>query len=125
MSIYLDDRVISGPSEQDHMKNLEEVLNRLQKSELRLKRSKCESMGKEVAFLGHKIHTNGLYPLTEKVEAREGAHKPQNVMELIPYLGLFNYYHRFLPKLSMPLTLLHALLKKIQNGHGAKSVDGI
>lgn len=112
VAIYLDDILISGPSEQMHLKNLEEVLQRLEKSGLRLKRSKCEFFGKEVAFLGHKITANGLHPLTEKVEAISDAPQPQNVSELKAYLGLLNYYHRFLPQLSTLLAPLHALLKK-------------
>ncbi|KAL6480987.1 hypothetical protein MHYP_G00090670 [Metynnis hypsauchen] len=112
VAIYLDDILCTGPNEQEHLNTLEEVLQRLEKSGLRLKRSKCEFMGKEVTFLGHKINASGLHPLTEKVEAIAEAPAPQNVSELKAYLGLLNYYHRFLPKLSTLLALLHTLLKK-------------
>ncbi|KAG5286473.1 hypothetical protein AALO_G00015230 [Alosa alosa] len=112
VAIYLDDILISGSTEQNHLENLEEVLHRLEKSGLRLRRSKCEFMGKEVAFLGHKINASGLHPLTEKVDAIARAPEPKNVTELKAYLGLLNYYHRFLPKLSTLLAPLHALLKK-------------
>ena len=112
MAIYLDDILISGPNDQKHLEHLEEVLRRLENSGLRLKRSKCEFMGKEVAFLGHKINASGLRPLTDKMEAIAGAPQPQNVSELKAYLGLLNYYHRFLPKLSTLLAPLHILLKK-------------
>uniref|UniRef100_A0A3B1IIS6 ribonuclease H n=1 Tax=Astyanax mexicanus TaxID=7994 RepID=A0A3B1IIS6_ASTMX len=112
VAIYLDDILCTGPNEQEHLKTLEEVLQRLEKSGLRLKRSKCEFMGKEVKFLGHKIDASGLHPLTEKVEAIAEAPEPQNVSELKAYLGLLNYYHRFLPKLSTLLAPLHTLLKK-------------
>lgn len=84
----------------------------MEKSGLRLKRSKCEFMGKEVTFLGHKINASGLHPLTKKVEAIAEAPEPQNVSELKAYLGLLNYYHRFLPKLSTLLAPLHTLLRK-------------
>ncbi|XP_037398305.1 uncharacterized protein K02A2.6-like [Pygocentrus nattereri] len=112
VAIYLDDILCTGPNEQEHLKTLEEVLQRLEKSGLRLKRGKCEFMGKEVTFLGHKINASGLHPLTEKVEAIAEAPEPQNVSELKAYLGLLNYYHRFLPKLSTLLAPLHTLLKK-------------
>lgn len=100
IDIYLDDILISGPNKQTHQKNLEEVLQRVEKNGLRLKRSKCEFMGEEVTFLGHKINANGLHPLTEKVEAIAEAPEPRNVSELKAYLGLLNYCHRFLPQLS-------------------------
>lgn len=91
VAIYLDDILCTGPNEQEHLKTLEEVLQRLEKSGLRLKRSKCEFMGKEVTFLGHKINASGLHPLTEKVEAIAEAPEPQNASELKAYLGLSKY----------------------------------
>ncbi|XP_063052002.1 uncharacterized protein K02A2.6-like [Engraulis encrasicolus] len=112
VAIYLDDILCTGPNEQEHLRTVQEVLQRLEKSGLRLKRSKCEFMGKEVTFLGHKINASGLHPLTEKVEAIAEAPEPQNVSELKAYLGLLNYYHRFLPKLSTLLAPLHTLLRK-------------
>lgn len=64
ISVYLDDILISGANE--HLRNLDEVLSRLEKSGLRMKRSKCEFMGEEVVFLGHKINVTGLQPVAEK-----------------------------------------------------------
>lgn len=46
---------VTGAREEEHQRNVEEVLSRLKKSRLRLKRSKCEFLGKEVVFLGHRI----------------------------------------------------------------------
>uniref|UniRef100_A0A3B3SKQ2 Gypsy retrotransposon integrase-like protein 1 n=1 Tax=Paramormyrops kingsleyae TaxID=1676925 RepID=A0A3B3SKQ2_9TELE len=112
VAVYLDDILVTGPGKQEHLQNLEEVLTRLEQSGLRLKRSKYEFMGKEVVFLGHKINATGLHPLREKVEAIAGAQVPRNVSELKAYLGLLNYYHRFLPNLSTQLAPLHLLLRK-------------
>lgn len=55
---------------------------------LRLKRSKCSFMEKEVTFLGHRVDTTGQHPVPEKV-------MPNTVTELKLYLGLLNYYNRF------------------------------
>ena len=115
VAIYLDDILISRPNDREAQEHLEEVLCRLENGGLRLKRSKCELMGEEVAFLGHKIDASGLRPLTDKMEAVAGAPQPQNVSELKAYLGLLNYYHRFLPKLSTLLAPLHTLLRKEEN----------
>lgn len=79
VSISLDDILISGSSEQLHLKNLGEVLKRLEKSGLRLKRSKFKFLVEEVEFLGHKISSSGLPPLTENVEAIAIPPRPQNV----------------------------------------------
>uniref|UniRef100_A0A8C5QT05 Gypsy retrotransposon integrase-like protein 1 n=2 Tax=Leptobrachium leishanense TaxID=445787 RepID=A0A8C5QT05_9ANUR len=112
VTVYLDDILVTGVSEDDHLRNLEEVLSRLKQSGLRLKRSKCKFLGTEVVFLGHKISAAGVQPVAEKVQAIQEAPTPRSVSELKAYLGLLNYYHKFLPSLSTLLAPLHALLRK-------------
>lgn len=112
VTVYLDDILVTGTSDEEHLRNLDEVLSRLKRSGLRLKRSKCEFLGEEVVFLGHKISAEGVQPVTEKVTAIQEAPTPQSVSELKAYLGLLNYYHKFLPSLSTLLAPLHALLRK-------------
>lgn len=112
VTVYLDDILVSGRNEAEHLQNLAEVLRRLNDSGLRLKRSKCSFLADEVVFLGHRIDSAGLHPVAEKVQAIQEAPTPSNVTELKAYLGLLNYYHRFLPNLSTRLAPLHRLLKK-------------
>lgn len=69
-------------------------------------------MSEEVMFLGHKVDATGLHPVHEKVEAIKDAPTPSNVTELKAYLGLLNYYNKFLPSLSTILAPVHKLLKK-------------
>ena len=57
--VYLDDILIIGKDDEEHLKSLEEVLFRLKKSGLRLKRDKCFFFQKEVEYLGYKIDANG------------------------------------------------------------------
>uniref|UniRef100_A0A3B3B4L9 Gypsy retrotransposon integrase-like protein 1 n=1 Tax=Oryzias melastigma TaxID=30732 RepID=A0A3B3B4L9_ORYME len=110
--VYLDDILVSGKDEADHLKNLTEVLSRLEEAGLRLKRSKCEFMQEEVEYLGHKIDAQGLHPVQKKVEAILNAPAPTNVTELKAYLGLLNYYNKFLPNLATLLAPLHELLRQ-------------
>ena len=53
--VYLDDILVTGSSERDHLDNLAEVLKRLEDAGMILKRSKCEFMLLAVEYLGHKI----------------------------------------------------------------------
>ena len=53
--VYLDDILVSAPSEEEHLRRLEEVFVRLEKSGLRARRSKCHFMASEVSYLGHQI----------------------------------------------------------------------
>ena len=110
--MYLDDILVTGVSVQDHLKNLKEVLSRLEEAGLRLKRAKCELLPDEFCYLGHKVNTQGLHPMESKVKAISEAPSPLNVTELKAYLGLLNYYNCFLPNLSTLLAPMHQLLRK-------------
>ena len=112
--VYLDDILVTGPTEAEHLQVLEEVLQRLQTAGLRLKREKCVFMAPSVAYLGHKIDAQGLHPLPDKVRAIQEAPQPQNVSELKAYLGLLSYYSKFLPNLSTVLAPLYRLLRDDQ-----------
>ena len=109
--VYLDDILISGVNEEDHLSNLEEVLQRVQEAGLKLKREKCKFMMSSVTYLGHRIDAQGLHPLPEKVTAIQDAPRPRTVMELKSFLGFISYYGKFMPKLSTVLSPLYELLK--------------
>ena len=108
--VYLDDILIAGQSEEEHLRLLEEVL---ETAGLRLKREKCVLMSESVEYLGHTIDRHGLHPTKEKVQAVCEAPSPKNVSELKSYLGLLTYYSKFLPNLA---TLLAPLYQLLQSG---------
>lgn len=112
--VYIDDILITGATEEEHLKALEEVLNRLDTSGLRVKRKKCEFMRSSVNYLGHKIDETGLHPLQDKVEAIKAVPAPRSVHELKSYLGILTYYGKFLPNLSSTLYPLYRLLRHDQ-----------
>ena len=113
----LDDILITGKSASEHLENLETVLNRLQSSGMRLKKEKCQFMLQEVDYLGHKLSREGLKPSSEKIKALKEAPTPKDVTQLKSFLGLVNYYSRFLPNLSTILAPLYALLHKVTAWH--------
>ena len=76
---YLDDILVTGADDAEHMRNLEEVLSRLKHHGLRLKRSKCEFLQSSVDYLGYHVDAQGLHTLPAKAEAITQAPKPQNV----------------------------------------------
>lgn len=110
--VYLDDILVSGTSEENHLENLHLVLNRLEKAGLRLKKEKCEFMVPNITYLGHKIDSEGLHPTPAKVEAILKAAVPKDVTELKAFLGLLNYYGKFIPNLSSTLHPLYQLLNQ-------------
>ena len=110
--VYIDDILVTGQSEQEHLNTLEDVLTRLAEAGLRLKKAKCSFLQLSVEYLGHNISADGLRPTQEKVRAIADAPAPRNVTQLRSFLGLVNYYGKFLPNLSSTLAPLHRLLQK-------------
>ena len=109
---YIDDILISGPTESAHLATLAAVLSRLESAGLKLKQNKCTFLQDSVTFLGHRIDANGLHPLPDKVQAIKEAPKPRSVTELKAYLGLLTYYGKFMPNMSRTLHPLYKLLRK-------------
>lgn len=80
--VYLDDILITGPSEEEHLRILKEVLGHIEKAGLYVRRNKCSFMAPSVVYLGHRIDAEGLHPVAEKVQAIHDAPRPRNVTEL-------------------------------------------
>ena len=112
VAVYMDDIILTGTNDVEHLETLDLVLTKLEESGLRLKQAKCTLLAEEVVYLGHKFDAQGIHPVKDKVQALLETRAPQNVTELKSYLGLLNYYNRFLPNLSTVLTPLHRLLRK-------------
>ena len=110
--VYIDDILVTGSSEQEHLDNLAQVLQRLEAAGMRLKKEKCEFLVPAVAYLGHVISAEGLRTSDVKVKAIVDAPAPRNVTELRSFLGLVNYYGKFLPDLATTLSPLYSLLQK-------------
>ena len=89
--VYLDDILVTGENVEEHLEHLCEVLSRIQKAGMRLKRAKCSFLMPEVTYLGHVISQTGIRPAAEKVRAVCDAHVPTNVSQLKSFLGLINF----------------------------------
>ena len=107
---YLDDILITGSSEQEHLRNLDQVMDRLSKYGIHVNLKKCEFFKSSVSYLGHIIDSSGLHTNPEKVSAVLDAPIPENIQQLRSFLGMINYYGRFLPMLSTVLRPLNQLL---------------
>ena len=110
---YIDDILITGANDEEHLKNLEQVLQRLETEGMRLKKSKCQFLKPSVEYLGHRVDSTGLHPTEDKLKAVAEAPPPRNLKELRSFLGLLNYYGSFIRNLS---TLLHPLNSLLQKG---------
>lgn len=106
---YLDDILITGSNEAEHRARLLEVLTILNNAGFKLRLDKCSFRTPEVSYLGYKIDSAGLHPSSNKVSAIVDAPAPTNVKQLESYLGVINFYRRFIPHASTLLEPLNYL----------------
>ena len=107
--VFLDDVLIFSKTKEEHLKHLREVFDRLRKQKLYVKFSKCEFMQEQVEFLGHRIGKNGLAVSQDKIQAVQEWRQPKSETEVRSFLGLANFYRRFVKdysKIALPLSEL-------------------
>ncbi len=107
--VYLDDIIVFSRNLDDHFRHLETVFQRLREAGLKLKLKKCSFVKDSVHYLGHIVSASGLATDPAKVAAMANFPAPRNVKQLQTFLGLTNYYRRFVPNfahLAHPLTEL-------------------
>ncbi|XP_043224352.1 uncharacterized protein K02A2.6-like isoform X1 [Amphibalanus amphitrite] len=111
-AVFLDDLCVTGKTPAEHLSNVREVLQRLSDAGLKINVRKTTWLAREVCYLGHRISSAGIQPSDDKVSAVMSAPEPKNLPELRAYLGLLQYYSRFLPRLSTVAAPLYNLGKK-------------
>ncbi|GBN81655.1 Transposon Ty3-G Gag-Pol polyprotein [Araneus ventricosus] len=110
--VYIDDLLIASSSLEEHLDNLKQVFDRLRKFGLVLNRDKCVFAVENLSFLGHKIDKYGITPLPEKVEAISNFPRPKTVQDLRRFLGMLNFFRRFLPQAAQKQLPLQKMLGK-------------
>lgn len=110
--VYLDDVLIASETLVDHLRDVEEVLERLRVAGFKLNRDKCEFMRTEITFLGHKF-TQIKAEINEETKATIRAFQvPRNKKALQSFLGLVNWDRRFIENLAQLTRPLERLLCK-------------
>ena len=74
-------------------------------------RAKCVLAQTSLEFLGYKVDTTGISPLPERVVAIKAAKTPKTVKDLQSFLGMLNYYRKFIPHAAHHLCPLFEALK--------------
>ena len=110
--IYLDDIVVAGTGFDDHLSNIQMVFERLRSSGLKLKPKKCHFFRKELPFLGHLVNEQGTLPAPDKCKVIREFPIPENLKQLRSWLGISQYYKRYIEDYSRIARPLHSLTRK-------------
>ena len=107
--VYLDDICVFSKTPEEHLEHVRKVLDLLRQEKLVGKLSKCEFGISSMDFLGHVVSDQGVATDPEKIKSVQEWPTPQNATDVMRFLGLANFYRRFVKdfsKIAAPLTTL-------------------
>ena len=109
--VYLDDVLVASANHAEHHRDLERLFKRLQDSGLVINAKKCVFGQASIDFLGFRIDAQGIHPMEDRVSAIREQVPPTSIKELQRFLGMINYYRRFIPKAAHHLYPLFEALR--------------
>jgi len=104
--VFIDDVIVGTEMEEGHNELIAEVIRRLEENNLYVKPEKCRWKVREIGFLGVVIGPEGIKMEEEKVKGVLEWLTPKCVKDVQKFLGLTNYYRRFIegfPSIARPL----------------------
>ena len=110
--LYLDDILIFSESLEKHIEHVRTVLKTLLKNNLYAKLKKCEFHQPKVEFLGHVLSGQGISTDPKKIKSVEEWPTPTCVKDVQRFVGLCNFYRRFVENFATIAKPLHNLTKK-------------
>ncbi|CAK1580762.1 unnamed protein product [Parnassius mnemosyne] len=116
---YLDDILVFSPSPEIHKRHLLQLFERLKAYGVLINTTKCVWGQHEVTFLGYHVSAAGILPLNTKVQTIQEFPIPRTVKELRRFLGMINFYRRFIPNAARIQAPLNAVLAgpKVKGSH--------
>ena len=112
---YIDDLLVASSTPDEHLVHLRAVCERLSKYGIVINPNKCAFGASELEFLGHHINSSGITPLQDKVQAIRDFPQPDTQRKLRRFIGMVNFYHRFLPHCAELMQPLHNLLTPLKS----------
>ena len=106
--VYLDDILVASHSAKEHIQHLQQLFKLLSTNGLVINKTTCVLGAKELDFLGHHVSSTGITPLPDRISALQESKPRTDRTSLQRFLGMVNYYHRFLHGIAATLAPLHA-----------------
>ena len=111
VSVFLDDIKITAPDDETHIFRIHQVLSQLQKYNMRINYKKSEFMKDSITYCGYEISSKGIQKMQSKMDAIQNMKKPADKADVRSFMGLVNYYGRFVRNLSTVVYPLNRLLQ--------------
>ena len=113
--VYLDDIIIFSDTQEEHLKRLEAVFQKLAAAGLKLKPSKCFFFREEIEYLGHVVSGKGIATNPKKVETVTKWPTPKTVYDVRSFLGFIGYYRRFIKDFSKIAKQIREVITGLEN----------
>lgn len=110
--VYIDDLLVFATTAEESLSRLEEVLQLLENSNLKLNLAKCSFLQTKIDYLGYEITSAGVRPGETKIKSVAEFPRPENVHGVRQFLGLVSYFRKFIPGFAQIAFSLTNLLKK-------------
>ena len=108
--VYIDDILVASEDEDTHLDHLHQLFQRLKDYGLVVNVSKCKFGVESLDFLGHHINCDGIVQLPDKVSVITEYPQPETVKALQEFVGMVNFYHRFIPAAAQLMSPLFEAL---------------
>ena len=112
VAAFVDDMLVETKIEEGHDEIVDEILKRLEENDLYIKPEKCMWKVKRIGFLGIVIGPNGIEMKKKKVDRVLSWPEPKNVKDIRNFLGLANYYRRFIKDFAQVARPMNMLTRK-------------
>ena len=110
--VYMDDIVVFSKTPEEHLQHLNDVLAKLQQAKLYAKLSKCRFALSSIKFCGHVVDQHGIMPDPDKVKCVLDWPTPIDVHQVRQFVGLAQYFRKFIQAFPVMIAPLTALFKK-------------
>jgi hypothetical protein len=118
--VYLDDILIYNKTWAEHLQHIQQVLHTLRQHKLYANLEKCSFGMDRVHYLGYIIDQHGVHVDPAKIQVIRDWPAPTTLTELQSFLGLANFYHRFV----LGFSHIAWALSQITRGGGKENLHG-
>jgi len=112
VAAFVDDVLVGTETEKEHNEIVEEMLKKLEENDLYIKPEKCVWKVRKIRFLGVVIGPNGIEMEKEKMNGVLSWPEPKNIKDVRKFLGLANYYRRFIKDFAWVARPMNMLTRK-------------